>query len=155
MVGLIVEILIPASLKNFNENFLKILQRGKMNIPDNLKYTKDHEWVLVEGNIGTVGVTDYAQGELGDVVFVDIDSDLSEISKGNSFGTIEAVKTVGDLFAPFSGKVTQINSKLIDSPEIINTDPYGEGWMMKAEISDKADLDELLDATAYKALIGQ
>lgn len=155
MVGLIVEILILASLKNFNENFLKILQRGKMNIPDNLKYTKDHEWVLVEGNIGTVGVTDYAQGELGDVVFVDIDSDLSEISKGNSFGTIEAVKTVGDLFAPFSGKVTQINSKLIDSPEIINTDPYGEGWMMKAEISDKADLDELLDATAYKALIGQ
>ena len=126
-----------------------------MNIPDNLKYTKDHEWVLVEGNIGTVGVTDYAQGELGDVVFVDIDSDLSEISKGNSFGTIEAVKTVGDLFAPFSGKVIQINSKLIDSPEIINTDPYGEGWMMKAEISDKADLDELLDATAYKALIGQ
>lgn len=155
MVGLIVEILILASLKNFNENFLKILQRGKMNIPDNLKYTKDHEWVLVEGNIGTVGVTDYAQGELGDVVFVDIDSDLSEISKGNSFGTIEAVKTVGDLFAPFSGKVAQINSKLIDSPEIINTDPYGEGWMMKAEISDKADLDELLDATAYKALIGQ
>ena len=155
MAGLIVEILIPAFLKNFDEYLLKILQRGKMNIPDNIKYTKDHEWIRVEGNIGTIGVTDYAQGELGDVVFVDIDSDLSEISKGNSFGTIEAVKTVGDLFAPFSGKVTQINSKLSDSPEIINSDPYGDGWMIKAEISNKADLDELLDATAYKALIGQ
>ena len=155
MAGLIVEILIPAFLKNFDEYLLKILQRGKMNIPDNIKYTKDHEWIRVEGNIGTIGVTDYAQGELGDVVFVDIDSDLSEISKGNSFGTIEAVKTVGDLFAPFSGKVTQINSKLSDSPEIINSDPYGDGWMIKAEISKKADLDELLDATAYKALIGQ
>lgn len=126
-----------------------------MNIPDNIKYTKDHEWVRVEGNIGTIGVTDYAQGELGDVVFVDIDSDLSEISKGNSFGTIEAVKTVGDLFAPFSGKVKEINSKLSDSPETVNSDPYGDGWMIKAEISDMSDLDDLLDAAAYKALIGQ
>ena len=88
-----------------------------MKIPENLKYTKDHEWVRVEGNIGSIGVTDYAQGELGDVVFVDIDSEIKEISKGNSFGTIEAVKTVGDLFAPFSGKVTEINQKLTDSPE--------------------------------------
>ena len=126
-----------------------------MNIPDNIKYTKDHEWVRVEGNIGTIGVTDYAQGELGDVVFVDIDSDLSEISKGNSFGTIEAVKTVGDLFAPFSGKVKEINSKLSESPESVNSDPYGDGWMIKAEISDMSDLDDLLDAAAYKALIGQ
>lgn len=126
-----------------------------MKIPDNVKYTTDHEWVRVEGNIGTIGITDYAQGELGDVVFVDIDTELKDISKGNSFGTIEAVKTVGDLFAPFSGNVTEINKKLTDSPEIVNTDPYGDGWMLKAEISNNNELDELLDANAYKALIGQ
>jgi len=126
-----------------------------MKIPDNIKYTKDHEWVLVEGNIGIIGVTDYAQGELGDVVFVDIDTELKEISKGNSFGTIEAVKTVGDLFAPFSGKVTEINKKLSDSPESVNTDPYGDGWMIKAEISNLADISDLLDVNAYKVLIGQ
>ena len=126
-----------------------------MKIPDNIKYTKDHEWVRVEGKIGIIGVTDYAQGELGDVVFVDIDADLKEISKGNSFGTIEAVKTVGDLFAPFSGNVTEINKKLGESPETVNTDPYGEGWMIKAEINNMGDLDDLLDAGAYKALIGQ
>lgn len=126
-----------------------------MKIPDNVKYTTDHEWVRVEGNIGTIGITDYAQGELGDVVFVDIDTELKDISKGNSFGTIEAVKTVGDLFAPFSGNVTEINKKLTESPEIVNTDPYGDGWMLKAEISNNNELDELLDANAYKALIGQ
>lgn len=126
-----------------------------MKIPDNVKYTKDHEWVRVEGNIGTIGVTDYAQGELGDVVFVDIDADLKEISKGDSFGTIEAVKTVGDLFAPFNGKVTEINKKLSDSPETVNTDPFGDGWMIKAEISNIADLSDLLNADSYKALIGQ
>jgi len=126
-----------------------------MKIPDNIKYTKDHEWVRVEGNIGIIGVTDYAQGELGDVVFVDIDTDLKEISKGNSFGTIEAVKTVGDLFAPFSGKVTEINKKLSDSPESVNTDPYGDGWMIKAEIYSMGDLNDLLDVNAYKSLIGQ
>ncbi len=126
-----------------------------MKIPDNVKYTKDHEWVRVDGNIGTIGVTDYAQGELGDVVFVDIDTDLKEISKGNSFGTIEAVKTVGDLFAPFNGIVTEINTKLADSPEVVNTDPYGDGWMIKAKINNIADLNDLLDATSYKALIGQ
>lgn len=126
-----------------------------MKIPENIKYTNDHEWVRVEGNIGVIGITDYAQGELGDVVFVDIDADLKEISKGNSFGTIEAVKTVGDLFAPFSGKVTEINKKLSDSPEVVNTDPYGEGWMIKAELSNPADLDDLLDMKAYKSLIGQ
>jgi len=126
-----------------------------MKIPDNIKYTNDHEWVRVEGNIGVIGITDYAQGELGDVVFVDIDADLKEISKGNSFGTIEAVKTVGDLFAPFSGKVTEINKKLSDSPEVVNTDPYGEGWMIKAELSNPSDLDDLLDSKGYKSLIGQ
>lgn len=126
-----------------------------MKIPENIKYTSDHEWVRVEGSIGTVGVTDYAQGELGDVVFIDIDPDLKEISKGNSFGTIEAVKTVGDLFAPFSGKVIEINKKMSDSPEVVNSDPYGDGWMIKAELSNPSDLNELLDAKAYKSLIGQ
>lgn len=126
-----------------------------MNIPQNLKYTKEHEWVLVEGNTGTIGITDYAQGELGDVVFVDIDPALAEITKGESVGTIEAVKTVSDIFAPFSGKVLELNQLLKDSPENVNSDPYGKGWMLKVEISNKADLDDLLDAAAYQALIGQ
>jgi len=126
-----------------------------MKIPENLKYTNDHEWVRVEGKIGILGVTDYAQGELGDVVFLDIDPDLKEITKGNSLGTIEAVKTVSDIFAPFSGNVIEINKKLSESPELVNTDPYGEGWMIKAEISNIADLNDLLDANAYKSLIGQ
>jgi glycine cleavage system H protein len=126
-----------------------------MSIPNNLKYTKEHEWVLVEGNIGTIGVTDYAQGELGDVVFVDIDPALSEIKKGDSIGTIEAVKTVSDIFAPFSGKVIEINEGLKDSPESVNSDPYGNGWMLKVEISDASELNDLLDSSAYQALIGQ
>jgi len=126
-----------------------------MNIPENLKYTKEHEWVRVDGNIGTIGVTDYAQGELGDVVFVDIDPNLSEAKKGESVGTIEAVKTVSDMYAPFSGKVVEINANLANNPEIINSDPYGEGWMLKIEISDPSELNDLLDAAAYKALIGQ
>lgn len=126
-----------------------------MKIPENLKYTNDHEWVQVEGNIGILGVTDYAQGELGDVVFLDIDPDLKEIFKGNSLGTIEAVKTVSDIFAPFSGNVIEINKKLSESPELVNTDPYGEGWMIKAKISNPSDLNDLLDAKAYKSLIGQ
>jgi glycine cleavage system H protein len=126
-----------------------------LNIPQNLKYTKEHEWVLVEGNIGTIGITDYAQGELGDVVFVDIDPALSEIRKGESLGTIEAVKTVSDIFAPFTGKVLELNELLKDSPENVNSDPYGKGWMLKVQISNKADLDDLLDAAAYQALIGQ
>ena len=126
-----------------------------MSIPNNLKYTKEHEWVLVEGNIGTVGITDYAQGELGDVVYVDIDPSISEVKKGDSLGTIEAVKTVSDVFAPFSGKVLELNEAIKDSPEIVNSDPYGKGWMLKAEISDNTELNDLLDAAAYQALIGQ
>jgi glycine cleavage system H protein len=126
-----------------------------MNIPQKFKYTKEHEWVLIEGNIGTIGVTDYAQGELGDVVFVDIDPSLSEITKGESIGTIEAVKTVSDIFAPFSGKVVEINEGLKDSPEIVNTDPYGNGWMLKVEIGDQSELSDLLDAAGYQSLIGQ
>lgn len=126
-----------------------------MNIPENLKYTKEHEWVRIDGNIGTIGVTDYAQGELGDVVFVDIDPNLSEAKKGESVGTIEAVKTVSDMYAPFSGKVVEVNANLANNPEIINSDPYGEGWMLKIEISDPSELNDLLDAAAYKVLIGQ
>jgi glycine cleavage system H protein len=126
-----------------------------MNIPKNLKYTKEHEWVLVEDNIGTIGITDYAQGELGDVVYVDIDPTLAEVKKGDSLGTIEAVKTVSDIFAPFSGKVLELNETIKDSPEIVNSDPYGTGWMLKVEIIDKTELNDLLDADAYQALIGQ
>ena len=126
-----------------------------MSIPNNLKYTKEHEWVLVEGNTAKIGVTDYAQGELGDVVFVDIDPSLSEFKKGESIGTIEAVKTVSDIFAPFTGKVVEINESLKDSPEVVNSDPYGNGWMLKVEISDASELNDLLDAAAYQTLIGQ
>lgn len=126
-----------------------------MKIKEDVKYTKDHEWVQVDGNIGTIGVTDYAQGELGDVVFIDINSDLAEITKGEAFGTIEAVKTVSDLFAPFSGKVIEINKMLMDSPELVNTDPFGEGWMIKAELNNPSDIEDLLDANAYKTLVGQ
>ena len=126
-----------------------------MDFPSSLKYTNDHEWVLVEGNLGTIGITDYAQGELGDVVFVDVDPNLKEIKKGESFGTIEAVKTVSELLGPCSGKVTEINKDLTDSPEVVNSDPYGKGWMIKIEINDKSELDSLLDSEAYKKLIGQ
>ena len=126
-----------------------------MSVPNNLKYTKEHEWVLVEGNIGKIGVTDYAQGELGDVVYVDIDPSLTDIKKGESVGTIEAVKTVSDIFAPFSGKIVELNQVIKDSPEVVNSDPYGNGWMLKVEISDAAELNDLLDAPAYQALIGQ
>ena len=124
-----------------------------MNVPENLKYTKDHEWIKVEGNTGTIGVTDFAQGELGDVVFVDIDPSLAEISTGQSFGTIEAVKTVSDLFAPCNGKVLEVNSKLADEPQAVNSDPYGEGWLIKIEIADLDQLNELLSSDDYKAQI--
>lgn len=126
-----------------------------MNFPNNLKYTNDHEWIKVEGNTGTIGITEYAQGELGDVVFVDVDPELKKITKGESFGTIEAVKTVSDMFAPCTGKVLELNQELTDNPELINNDPYGKGWMIKIEISDLSDLNDLLDSTAYKNLIGQ
>ncbi|MBI5807442.1 MAG: glycine cleavage system protein GcvH [Ignavibacteriales bacterium] len=126
-----------------------------MNVPSNLKYTKEHEWIKVEGNIGIIGITDYAQGELGDIVYVDINPELTEIVMNESFGTIEAVKTVSDLFAPVSGKVLEVNSKLNDEPQLVNTDPYGEGWIIKIEIADPNQLNELLDAEAYKSQIGQ
>jgi len=126
-----------------------------MNIPQNLKYTKDHEWIKVEGNIGTIGITDFAQGELGDVVYVDIAPDIAEMIMGESFGTIEAVKTVSDMYAPVSGKVLELNKKLNDEPQLVNTDPYGEGWIIKVELSNASQLNDLLDAAAYNSQLGQ
>ncbi len=124
-----------------------------MNIPANLKYSPDHEWIKVDGNIATVGITDFAQGQLGDVVFVDIPSEGETLSKGDVFGAIEAVKTVADAFMPVSGKVLEINTALEDSPESVNKDPYEAGWMVKIEMSDLSEVDSLLDADAYKALL--
>ncbi|MBT5858538.1 MAG: glycine cleavage system protein GcvH, partial [Flavobacteriales bacterium] len=115
-----------------------------MNIPDNLKYTKDHEWVKVDGNIATIGITDFAQGELGDIVFIDIDTEGEELENEEVFGTIEAVKTVSDLFMPISAEVLEFNEDLEDSPENINTDPYNKGWIIKVNISDTSELDALL-----------
>lgn len=125
-----------------------------MNIPHNLKYTKDHEWIKVEGNVGTIGITDFAQSELGDIVYVDIAPDISELTIGESFGTIEAVKTVSDMYAPVTGKVLELNKKLNDEPQLVNTDPYGEGWIIKVELSNASQLNDLLDAAAYNSQLG-
>lgn len=124
-----------------------------MNIPADLRYTKDHEWVRVEGDVAVVGVTDFAQGELGDVVFVEIETEGEELAKGETFGTVEAVKTVSDLFMPVGGEVNVVNEALADDPELVNKDPYGEGWMIKVNMSDATELGELMDADAYKAMI--
>lgn len=126
-----------------------------MNFPEGLKYTKDHEWISIQGNIGTIGVTEYAQSELGDVVFVDVSSDVREVKSGDSLGTIEAVKTVSDIFAPVSGKVLDVNGELATSPEVVNSDPYGLGWMVKMELTNPSELDSLLSAEDYKQLIGK
>jgi glycine cleavage system H protein len=126
-----------------------------MSATEHLKYTKDHEWIRVEGNVGVIGITDYAQGELGDVVFVEVPAVGSTIEQGKSFGTIEAVKAVSDLYAPVSGEVVETNPAIQEHPELVNKDPYGEGWILKISISNPAQVDALLDAEAYKALIGQ
>lgn len=125
-----------------------------MNTPSELKYTKDHEWVKIDGNIATIGITDFAQGELGDIVFVDVDSVDDDLSAGDVFGSVEAVKTVSDLFLPVTGTVTEFNSALEDQPELLNSDPYGEGWIIKVQIADDADLSELLSAEEYQATLG-
>jgi glycine cleavage system H protein len=125
-----------------------------MNIPDNLKYTKDHEWVRVEGSTGVVGITDYAQGELGDIIYLDVTTVGNSLSQGETFGTIEAVKTVSDCYVPIAGKITEFNSAINDNPAIVNQDPYGEGWIIKMEISNPLDLDSLLSAEDYKKLVG-
>lgn len=124
-----------------------------MNIPENLKYTDSHEWIKIEGDIAVVGITDYAQGELGDIVFIDI-PEIKSVSRGQTFGTIEAVKTVSDLYAPVTGKIIEINSALEATPELVNSDCYNQGWMVKFEISDASDVHGLMDAAAYKSLIG-
>jgi len=124
-----------------------------MNIPAELKYTKDHEWIKIEENIATVGITDFAQGELGDIVYVDVDTLDDTVEEGDVFGSVEAVKTVSDLFMPLTGEVIEFNEELEDEPEMVNTDPYNKGWMIKIEISDNSQIDNLLDAEAYKSLI--
>jgi glycine cleavage system H protein len=124
-----------------------------MKIPENLLYSEDHEWVRVEGNEAYVGVTDFAQKELGDIVFVEVETVDEELDQGEAFGTIEAVKTVSDMFMPVAGTVLELNGKVEDEPEVINKDPYGDGWIVKIKISDSSQLDDLLDATAYKANI--
>lgn len=124
-----------------------------MNIPGNLKYTKDHEWVKIEGNVATVGITDFAQGELGDIVYVDVDTLDDNVEEGEVFGSVEAVKTVSDLFMPLTGEVIEFNDALEDDPELVNSDPYEKGWMIKLEITDESQIEDLLDAEAYKSLI--
>ncbi|MDX1270448.1 glycine cleavage system protein GcvH [Bizionia paragorgiae] len=125
-----------------------------MNIPSELKYTKDHEWVKVEGDVATVGITDFAQSELGDIVYVDIDTVDETLDMDEVFGSVEAVKTVSDLFLPLSGEVIEFNEALEDEPEKVNTDPYGEGWIIKLKVSDASEIEKLLSDSDYKALIG-
>ena len=125
-----------------------------MNTPAELKYTKDHEWIRIEGDIATVGITDFAQGELGDIVYVEIETVGETVVREEVFGTVEAVKTVSDLFMPLTGEVLELNAKLEGEPELVNKDPYGDGWMVKVKISDMSEVDGLLSADAYKTLIG-
>jgi glycine cleavage system H protein len=125
-----------------------------MNFPQELKYTKDHEWIRVEGDVATIGITDFAQSELGDIVYIDIDTIGETIAKEQVFGTVEAVKTVSDLFMPISGELLEMNAVLEKQPEMVNTDPYGEGWMVKVKITDSAELGHLLSAADYQSLVG-
>jgi glycine cleavage system H protein len=125
-----------------------------MSVPQNLKYTKDHEWVSVDGDIATIGITAFAQGELGDIVYVEIETEGETLDQEEVFGSVEAVKTVSDLFMPVSGEIIEFNSNLEANPELVNSDPYGEGWMVKVQMSNKTELNDLLDAAGYSALIG-
>jgi glycine cleavage system H protein len=125
-----------------------------MNFPAEIKYTKDHEWIKVEGNEATIGITEFAQGELGDIVYIDIASIGKQVAKDDVFGTVEAVKTVSDLFMPVTGTVAEINQALNNQPDLVNSDPYGEGWMVKISVADLAELDSLLSADEYKSVVG-
>ncbi|CAI8431887.1 MAG: Glycine cleavage system H protein [Flavobacterium sp. SCGC AAA160-P02] len=125
-----------------------------MNIPSDLKYTKDHEWVKIEGDTATVGITDFAQSELGDIVYIDVDTLDDRVDKDEVFGSVEAVKTVSDLFMPLTGEVIEFNEILEEEPELVNTDPYGKGWMIKVSIGDNSEIGDLLDAEAYQEIIG-
>ena len=126
-----------------------------MNFPENLKYTKEHEWVSIEGDVATIGITEFAQSELGDIVFVEIETEGENLDQNEVFGTIEAVKTVSDLFMPITGEIIAINTQLEDAPESVNESPYENGWMIKIKASDLSQIDDLMDASAYKTLIGQ
>jgi glycine cleavage system H protein len=125
-----------------------------MNIPEELKYTKDHEWIKIEGETATIGITDFAQGELGDIVYVEVETVDETLDQEEVFGTVEAVKTVSDLFLPLAGEITEFNERLEDEPELVNTDPYGDGWMIKMSISDTSQIEDLMDAAAYQELVG-
>jgi len=125
-----------------------------MNTPSELKYTKDHEWIKIEGDTATIGITDYAQSELGDIVFVDVDTVDEDLNEGDVFGSVEAVKTVSDLYLPVAGTVLEINEELENEPELVNTDPYGKGWIIKLKISDASDLSKLLSSEEYQNIIG-
>lgn len=125
-----------------------------MNVPSNLKYTKDHEWIRIEGDVATVGITDFAQGELGDIVYVEVETLDESLDLEEVFGTVEAVKTVSDLFMPLSGEIIEFNDSLESEPETVNSDAYGEGWMIKIKMSKQEEIDQLLDADAYKSIIG-
>jgi glycine cleavage system H protein len=143
--------------KDFKISVVKITfakTNYKMNIPSNLKYTKDHEWVSIDGDVATVGITDFAQKELGDIVYVEVETLDQTLDKEEVFGTVEAVKTVSDLFLPLTGEIIEFNESLETDPEKVNTDPYGDGWMVKIKFSNPAEVAELLDSDAYKALIG-
>ncbi len=126
-----------------------------MNFPADLKYTKDHEWIKLDGDIATVGITDFAQGELGDVVFVEIETEGESLDSEETFGTVEAVKTVSDLYMPLTGEIVEVNGGLEDAPDSVNSDPYGAGWMIKIKVADSSEFDALMDVDAYKASIGQ
>ncbi|RPD48166.1 MULTISPECIES: glycine cleavage system protein GcvH [Chitinophagaceae] len=125
-----------------------------MNFPDNLRYTKEHEWVRLEGDEAVIGITSFAQGELGDIVYVEIETVGQELEAGSVFGTVEAVKTVSDLYLPVSGTIASVNPSLNNNPELVNNDPYGEGWMVRVKLKDPADVDSLMDAAAYGSLVG-
>jgi len=129
-------------------------KKHKMNIPAELKYTKDHEWIRIEGEIATIGITDFAQSELGDIVYVEVETVDETLDIEAVFGTVEAVKSVSDLFLPLTGEIIEFNEALEDEPELVNSDPYGNGWMIKLKISNKSEIDNLLSADAYKALLG-
>ena len=125
-----------------------------MNVPANLQYTKDHEWISLEGDVATIGITDFAQGELGDIVFVDVDTVDEDLNEGDVFGSVEAVKTVSDLFLPIPGTVLEVNAELEDQPELLNTDPYGKGWIIKLKVAEDADFTKLLSAEEYQEVVG-
>lgn len=125
-----------------------------MNFPESLRYTKEHEWIRLEGDVATIGITDFAQHELGDIVYVEIETLGQELKSGDVFGTVEAVKTVSDLYLPVDGSITEINPKLNSNPDLVNTDPYGEGWMVKMKVNSAADVNSLMDAAAYQGVVG-